>query len=579
MQIQTMLLICLSWIYILFTTVNLGIGFDKIIRNASNDLILSSFKGLFSVTVLASFWAVFGRINWEFHVFLFLANVVLCLKYKATIIGAYQLFYADFLQLSKSLKTYLSIVFVLIVAQCASIPFIIDNETYYIQTIKWLNEYGFVKGLANLHIFFGQTSGWHITQSVFNFSFLYTNFNDLSGFCLLLGNLFAIQKLNMYFSNNNKNYLIIGLLPVANVLLFQFISAPSPDMVVYILSFIVFFYFIENYKNTSSDSFSTIVVLVLFILYCKPTSFLMLLLPTTLLITNFKTLLPQLFSSFTLGILVLALFITKNTFLTGYPLFPVTTLNLGNYDFKVPHELVDFYFDQKRLYRFFLTNEEFHSLSFFEKFGKWISMEKISGLFNILSISLVAVLPFLIRKGFNQRAFWVLYFLMVVQLIVLIVTSPQFRFFIHFNLFFGFLMVSFLLKNKKIIHIGLYLSLVLVGILLFFPIKYSYLTQNKLIMDNSKFSMRNIVFPYHNSKLRTSFHSEKNGNLTYASPDRETFFWANGNGKLPCVNVKQIDYFGARFHYVPQMRTTNLKDGFYSKKWLPNDKIRTSVVP
>ena len=41
----------------------------------------------------------------------------------------------------------------LLLAQSATSPFIIDNETYYIQTIKWLNEYGFVSGLANLHLF------------------------------------------------------------------------------------------------------------------------------------------------------------------------------------------------------------------------------------------------------------------------------------------------------------------------------------------------------------------------------------------------------------------------------------------
>ncbi|HLP64440.1 LIC_10190 family membrane protein [Flavobacterium sp.] len=566
-----MLLIFLSWIYILATTVNLGVGLNQITRNSSNDIVITVFKGLFLTTILASFWAVFGRIHWEFHLFLLVVNVLLYLKFKSEINTVYQSFTADFLRLSKSLQLYLVLVFLLILAQCASVPFIIDNETYYIQTIKWLNEYGFVQGLANLHIFFGQTSGWHITQSAFNFSFLYTNFNDLSGFCLLLGNLFAVQKLNSYFTTTHKLYLIIGLLPVANVLLFQFISAPSPDIVVYVVSFIILFYFIENYTTISAESFKTIVVLVLFLFYCKPTSFLMFLLPLILLVVNYKKLASHLFPSFTLSFLVLGLFVTKNTILTGYPLFPTTSLAFHNYDFRVPIELADYHFNQQRLYRFFLSKEEFHSLSFTEKCFRWISMDKISGWFNVLSVVMIGVLPFFIKKWFNQRAFWIVYVLMVVQLIVLITTSPQFRFFIHFNLFFGFLIATVIVKKKRLIHFGLYLSLILVCIMLFFPIKYSYLTQNQLIMDNSKFSKRNTVFPHHNSKLKTTFHAVKNGNLTYFSPENYVFFWANGNGKLPCVNVRQIDYFGARFHYVPQLRTTQLKDGFYSKKWLPND--------
>jgi hypothetical protein len=141
----------------------------------------------------------------------------------------------------------------MIVAQCSSIPYVIDNESYYIQTIKWINEYGFVKGIVNLHFFLGQTSGWHITQSVFNFSFLYSNFNDLSGFVMLLGAVFSIQKLDEFSQNKNSNYLLIGLFPISSIFLFQFISAPSPDIPVYVLSFIIFFYFLENFKDNAKS--------------------------------------------------------------------------------------------------------------------------------------------------------------------------------------------------------------------------------------------------------------------------------------------------------------------------------------
>lgn len=566
-----MLLILISWFYIAFTSINLGVGLDKLMKNASDSMVRIVVKGLLATTLLASFWAFFGRINMEFHFFLLVVNLLLLFRFKTEIKSSYRHFASECFQLSKSLQLYLLIITVLIIAQCASIPYIIDNETYYIQTIKWLNEYGLVKGLANLHIFFGQTSGWHIAQSVFNFSFLYNNFNDLSGFCLLLGNIFAVEKLNNYFTNQNKNYLLIGLLPIASVLLFQFVSAPSPDLPVYILSFMSFSLFVENFHSVSKTILNDLTIIVLLLFYIKPTTFLLLLLPLILVVKDYKKVGNYLFPSFTLGILILGLFITKNTILTGYPLFPLTSLSWNNYDFKVPSELVEFYFNQQRLYRFFLSQEEFHSLSFYEKCLKWILMEKISGFFNVLSLIMVVIVPFFIRKYFHQKAYWILYCIMVVQLILLIVTSPQFRFFIHFNVFFGFLLVASFHPNKKFIQLGLTLSIILVSILLFFPIKYSYLTQNQLIMDNSKFSKRNTVFPYRNSKLKTTFHKVKNGNLTYFSPDAKTFFWANGNGKLPCVNSTQIDYFGARFHYIPQLRTNNLKDGFYAKKWKSND--------
>jgi hypothetical protein len=566
-----MLLICISWLYVLFTVVNLGCVVDKITRSTSDGIVIYSFKGLFLTSILASFCAVFGRINWEFHSVLLLFNVVVFLKYKPEIKAIYQSFYTSIITLPRTLALFLGINVVLISAQCASIPFLIDNETYYLQTIKWLNEYGFVKGLANLHIFFGQTSGWHIAQSAFNFSFVYNNFNDLSGFCLVLGNLFAILKLNTFFTNHTKTYLIVGLLPIANVLLFQFISAPSPDITVYIISFIVFFYFIENYKNGSSDAFKTMVILVLLMLYCKPTSFLMALLPLSLLVIHFKTLSHQLFSSFTMAVFILGLYITKNTILTGYPLFPLNGWDWNTYDFKVPRELVDFYFNEKRMYRFFLTQEEYQSLSFTQKCAKWFSINTVNGLFNGLSVLLVVTLPWIIKKFVPQKAFWWLYALMIVQLALLLLTSPQYRFFIHFNLFFAFTLATIVVKSKKVIIPLLYLSILPMVITLFFPVNYSRLTHNQLIWKNSTFSKRNVVFPYQNSKLKTTFHTVKNGNLTYYSPDSTTFFWANGNGTLPCVNEVQLNYVGTRFHYIPQQRSEDLSDGFYAKKWLAND--------
>ena len=199
-----MILIAISWFYIFFTTINLGVGFNKIIKTNSFNTIVLSFLGLFSTTILASFWALFGRINIEFYLFFIVLNLLIYVKFKNDIKKQFSIFFTQLKELSTPLKISLSLIVVLILAQCSAAPFIIDNESYYIQTIKWINEYGFVKGLANLHIFLGQTSGWHVTQSAFNFSFLYKNLNDLSGFCLLLGNIYSILKLDSYFNNNTK---------------------------------------------------------------------------------------------------------------------------------------------------------------------------------------------------------------------------------------------------------------------------------------------------------------------------------------------------------------------------------------
>ncbi|AWK05166.1 hypothetical protein HYN56_13355 [Flavobacterium crocinum] len=565
-----MVLIIFSWIYILFTTINLGFLTNKILDLKNKNFIITSILGLFLATILASIWAIFGRINIEFHIFLLITNILLLLKFSQSITKIYRLFWLEFLQLQKTIKAILILITFLILAQCASIPFVIDNESYYIQTIKWLNEYGFVKGLANLHLFLGQTSGWHITQSVFNFSFLYPKFNDLSGFCLLLGNIFSLQKLDEYFKNNNKNYLFVGLIPLCNLFFFQFISAPSPDIPVYIFSFILFFYFLENLKNMTSEIFNLIVLLVLFILYIKNTTLTFAIIPITLLVFHFKSLSKELIKPATVTILTGILFIVKNMIICGSPIFP-SKITVFTTDYAIPNIIESFYYEQVKSYGFFITAEQYNGMTVSQLFLHWLSMPKLNGLFNKISILLVIIVPFFIYKYQNKKALWILYFVMILQLILLGLTSPQYRFFMNFILFFSLFCFASIFSGKKTIQYFLILSIFPTCIALLFSVNLNRFSNHKFMLKISNFSIENSIFPYQNSKSNTAFESIQLGNLKYNSPVENDFFWANGDGNLPCVDKQQLDYFEKYYHIIPQMWTNNLKDGFYSKQLTKNE--------
>ena len=565
-----MLLIFISWLYILFTSINLGFCTNKIVGIKNHNFVITSFLGLLSTTLFASIWAIFGRINIEFHSVLLILNLIIFFKFKSEINSIYNSFYQEFKNLNATLKFFIVAITTLIIAQCSSIPYVIDNESYYIQTIKWLNGYGFVKGLGNLHIFYAQTSGWHIAQSAFNFSFLYKNFNDLSGFCLLLGNLFAIFKLNEYFSTTNKNYLIIGLLPLANVFFFQFISAPSPDIPVYILTFIIFFYFIENFKNTTIETFNVTTLLVLFALFIKVTSVALLILPIILLIPNFKSFAPKLIPISIFGLLFLSLFVIKNSLLTGYPLFPFTRLELDS-NHIIPRNVISFFFSEQMRYNYFISESDLNQLSFSQIAIKWLLSSKINAIFNALTILIIAISPFFISKYFNKKSVWIIYFVILFQLLILLFTSPQYRFFIHLTLFFSFFIFACWFANKKLIFASYYLSIGLIAVVLFFPVSYKSLTENKLIGKNSRFSATNILYPHNNSKWNTAFESVQKGNLKFNSPTNNYFFWGSGNGNLPSVNKAQIEYFEKYYQVIPQQKTTDLKEGFYAKKLSSND--------
>ncbi|NBL63975.1 hypothetical protein GV828_02040 [Flavobacterium sp. NST-5] len=558
-----MLLILLSWIYILFTCINYGFLLDKILRLKAKNFVIIAILGLFSTTIIANIWAIFGRINVEFHAAMLVGNLILWAKCRSQISFNYKNFFTEITQLEKSLKVALFLISIFILAQCASIPYAIDNESYYIQTIKWINEYGFVKGLANIHIFLGQTSGWHITQSVFNFSFLYNRFNDISGFCLLFGNIFAIQKLNNYFKHHRKTDLIIGLFPLANILLFQFISTPSPDLPVYVFTFIIFSYFLDNYDEMTTEVFHLISILVLFCLSIKPTTIGITILPLFILLQNFRQI--KIYKIAAFSFLILGLFVAKNLIVTGYALFPMTQTFGFVADYQVPEKIAVLYYSWTKYFAYSVTEAQFNSMTNFEIFSRWLFMPKLHGIFNKISLFLVIFTPIIIYKFFRKTKFWVLYFAMLLQLLLLFLSSPQYRFFLNFILFFSLIWFGILIDRKKIILVSLYASMIFVGIVLFIPIHLKNIARNTHAVESSTFSFKNVIFPYSNSKYNTGFELITQEKFFYNSPTEIDFFWGTGNGKLPCVNKIQIDYFEKNYAVKPQMRSTHLKDGFYAK--------------
>jgi hypothetical protein len=566
-----MALILLSWLYVFFTSIAVGIGFSKLFRIQSLTFVITGILGLFGVTLLAGGWAIFGPINIGFHIFLLLLSIAFGFYFKTDF---KELIKSTLTQLSGfplSIKILFSLSSILILVQSATLPFIVDNETYYIQTIKWLSEYGFVPGLANLHLFLGQTSGWHITQSVYSFSFLYDRFNDLNGYLFLMVNFWSFQKLHSYFSGSNRMDLVFGLLPLTYVFLFQFINAPSPDLPVYLIGLVVFSMYLELQQDFNLEKFSIITVFILFAIFIKITAVVLLILPLLFLIKYAAVLKSQLIRLQLLSGLVLFLFSVKNIMLTGYPFYPLTFLPYSTADYLVPNEIMDYFFSSKMMHSFYMPFSNFEKASLLDFLKNYFLQSGIDGIIGLATVFLMMVSPFLFLKYYPKQKIRDIYFVFIALLTLLALSSPQYRFYVYFTIFFGLVFLATLLTQKKLILSLLSLSFVLIVVLVFFPISFSALTQNKLLSNNNTFQSKNVVFPEPNTKEKLDYTKITKGNLHFHSPTDAKLFWITGNGNLPSVNKEQLDYFESNFQMIPQLRGKTLGEGFYSKKTIAND--------
>ena len=123
-----MLFILISWLYIFAITLVFGISMNRFLKLQEANSVITLCFGFFSIALFTGFWSIFFAVNWQFHVVLLIFSLLALFTNLGAIKGYLNTLKKETQQLSSFLKAALSIIAVLILAQCASPPFVIDNE-------------------------------------------------------------------------------------------------------------------------------------------------------------------------------------------------------------------------------------------------------------------------------------------------------------------------------------------------------------------------------------------------------------------------------------------------------------------
>ena len=454
--------IVLVYWFLLFVYASLtGIAIQNIVGLSKTNKAFTLLFGIIFQTLFLSICAFFYRIHVEVFVLNCLLQVFLYVKFKSEFISFLKIFFKSFS--NKELYLFVGIT-ILIASKSAQLPTIFDNESYYLQTIKWLNEYGFVKGVANVHPFLGQFSFWHVLQSGFSFPFLTFQFNDINGFIVLIGVYYFIEKHNKI----GFNWTFFGILFL--VFYYQFIDAPSPDLPILVFSAIVFSECIDNSNNIKS-----ILLFIIFMLFIKVTIAPILLIGAVYLFKNRKVI--PFFGI--ISCLFGCIWIVKNIIITGYPLFPLQ-LFPTNFDWKMNSKVIT-KLAQVTIDAGYTENKvNTINLSLFKKINYWFQLNGINAIFNRGILFLFLIIPF--TKSFKvNNNFKILYFVLLMQFLLLLIISPQYRFFLPTFILFSTILLfelsnyfKFSIKNSAIVF-----SLVFVMISLIIDIKNAFIMKEQ----------------------------------------------------------------------------------------------------
>lgn len=267
------------------------------------------------------------------------------------------------LQKGKPLVNLIFIAFIFIIARLSYDPSShFDDGLYYSTSIRWLQEYGTVKGLANVNPRIAFNSSWHILQANFGFRFLNLGlFNDLNGLIFLLMLLYSVGGINDLLKGDSswrtalRAFFMLPLLAfhfesTSDLMLLNanFLSSPTADIPACLLTWMIFVLFLTPTSESSVETTPlTDVLVVLYsawactIKFSTVPIFLLSALPVVRLAFSRQDRSrshPYRQLAWVIGgcVLIAAPWVLRNIFLSGYLLFPFSAIDIFHVRWKIP---------------------------------------------------------------------------------------------------------------------------------------------------------------------------------------------------------------------------------------------------
>ena len=374
-----MLTVLLNWLYISFTAMCLGIGFAAFTNNRLHyqirtaDSILAI--GLVIATVYAQIWSLFYKVG-------ITANLILLIV--CMISFCYGRREAQYLlqiqRKSCSVIRGIGIMMLILVwAYCTSRGYMhYDSDLYHAQSIRWIEEYGIVKGLGNIHVRFAYNSSFFALSALYSMPYIFgQSMHSVNGLMALI---LSIEAFRIVDAWKRRKLLLSDFARAAALfyltLIYGEIMAPASD---YAIMCTVFYIIIKWLARSESKQEADIVtpyallcVAGVYAVSLKLTAGLILLLtikPAIMLIRRKRW--KEIILYLCMGVGVITPWLIRTVWISGYLLYPFPALDLFSVDWKIPAQAAALDAAEIKTWGRGLNNASLVNLPMTEWFPKW----------------------------------------------------------------------------------------------------------------------------------------------------------------------------------------------------------------
>ena len=343
-----MLSVVVIWLYMLITCYLTGFGCLRIISGSGKprwergtDYL---YAGIGAVTVYAQLFSIFWKVGLLANLVLVLLCILCEVFWRKELLGS---FHAIRLSATLPGAAVILALFLLFAYGTSTGLIHYDSGLYHGQSIRWVEEYGVVPGLGNLHSRLAYNSAAFCLSALYSMAFLGgQSFHCCAGFLAFLLALAcreAFGKGRVRRPRLSDFARIMGIYYLLTV--FDEMVSPASD---YFMVLLVFYIVIRwlgliEAKEDSWVPYALLCLLGVVTVTVKLSGALILLLafkPAAMLAREKR--IGEILKYLGLGAGALLPFLIRNVILSGWLVYPFTAIDLFSFDFKIPKGVADY---------------------------------------------------------------------------------------------------------------------------------------------------------------------------------------------------------------------------------------------
>jgi len=300
----------------------------------------SIISGFLILTILTSALSILTPINSLVRGLLLALIFSVSFTYRAEIRRDIKHQFSQIKGVSWVYKGFLCIAIIMVALVASWGIWVTDTGIYHAPAVVWIKEYAVVPGLANVQPQLGINSLYFPLSALFSFEKIGSTYINLypSGGCLFIVFLSRIiLEIQSFSEQKNTRVLapILLLLILCLIVLPKYISSLSPDIICAILTVYACYYFLKAMNNDAKAGIYLFLLLGLLFVY-KLSMVTLAIFPLIFLIV--KRRFDLLIKALPVIVVLIAIFLIRNYYTSGFLIFPFAELDLFDVDWKYPLE-------------------------------------------------------------------------------------------------------------------------------------------------------------------------------------------------------------------------------------------------